>query len=335
MGHDKLDRRIAVGVTVLGLATIATGIAISHGRREAVVGALVNIGVAIGLVVVLIAIERRVVRRVESVARDVAESTAQETADRATADLRDRVVRLENLDEALEEARQRRRAEEDAAVTRVRTTELSAASIGTLHAGAIRDRLLSERCHVRTSADPMCPVLYVLSLVADEGVSVIWLDFRPLQFQGRTITIEDQVVPVPEGDENTVMWVPKDNAADIAVELETALDRSNQPRHGFDFGFAIEQLARSVEVMRAARAAPAGDARRMEGELEILINESWAYTTYGLEAIYEAHAFPLRFPRDGGRQHLFVRELPCDDDLAAALTWVSQREGQVSTPPEN
>jgi len=94
-----------------------------------------------------------------------------------------------------------------------------------------------------------------------------------------------QLVNPPPSSDTTVLWVPTNDAGFVAAELEAVLERDNKPLHKLKFRYALEQLARSINVMLAARAADRSSPLRLEGDLALLIDEGWAITSFGLESL--------------------------------------------------
>jgi hypothetical protein len=159
-GRDKINWRVAAPASGVGLAAIVGGLAFGGFGRAAFSSVLINVGTAVGLIVVLVLLERGVLVRAAAVAR----REAVQTVERETADLLNRVVRLENLDDAQAEERARRRQVTAEAVKRLLDQELSAATVGEVLSHARNQRLFSDRFSVRTSADPKAHALYMLAL---------------------------------------------------------------------------------------------------------------------------------------------------------------------------
>jgi hypothetical protein len=175
----------------------------------------------------------------------------------------------------------------------------------------------------------------MLPLVDPTRVVAVFLDFEPFQMAAEPIVVDGTPIPVPSRTASTVMWGEED-AASIGAELQAGLERRNEPTQEFGFGHAIEMLLRSLEAMRQARVAPADSPDRLQGQLRVLINRQWAYTSHGLEALASETALPIKAAgwMDGGHRwvgpymHL-AKELrsSADAPLAEALTWVKEREG--------
>lgn len=205
----------------------------------------------------------------------------------------------------------------------------------------MRDRLFDgDSFHVRTSDDPECPLLYMLPFIDSQRVIAVYLDFEPMELSPDPVLVDGKPVPVPNKTDSTVMWI-NDDAAHIGAELLVGLERRNIPSRGFGLGYAVDRLLKSIEVMRLARAAPAGSAARLQGQLRVLINDDWAYTSEGLEAVSAATIFPVKAAGwANGRRCVGPYMFLSDDDraaapagLAEALDWIAGREGIRVLPP--
>ncbi len=332
--RDEVNWKVAIPASLVGALAIFVGLAFGGFDRSAFSSVLIDVGTAIGLVVVLVLLERGVLGHAAAVAR----REATETVTRETAGLRDRIVRLETLDAAQAEERVRRRQAATEAVQRLLDQELSAATVGDVLVHAHEHGLFADgHFRVRTSADPKCHVLHLLPLKAANGVAALWLDFEPFAW-GEMVELDGRQIPTPEHKETTVMWIHDQDAADIASDLEAALERKNLPTYGFSLGYALRQLAKSVNVAERSRAAVAGDPVRLQGSLELLINDQWAITSFGLESVDLPLAYPVSWAgfKGGGGAAVWrkttVKSLadPPAEALAGwyeAVAWVTEREG--------
>lgn len=333
---------IAVPTTLVGVALATWGLALGDFTSSALSSLLINVGTAVALVAVLVIVQRRVVRQVVR----AAEQAAVQVAERATAELRDRVLRLEDLDDAQAAEREQRRVAREQSVNRLHTDELTPAAVGELLVAAHGEKLLDgAHFRVRTSDDPEGHVLYMLPLSAANGVGIMWLDFEPFEFDDRSAYDEALGIQLPVKGDSTVMWINDDSAAGVASELEAGLERRNEPRNRFSFAYALERLGESVHVMRSARAADADSPARLRGTLQVLINNNWAITSFGLESLHTAAAFEVLWARwrgQGGalwtRTSVHVGDRPAEEPEEAwdeALQWIATREGwEVLKPGE-
>lgn len=329
MTDDRLNWPVVGVVSVVGVTAVGVGLRLADWKAEAWSAVLINTGVAIGLVSVLVLLERRVVR-------GVAQVTAREETERLTADLRGRIERLEDVDEAQEQVRSEQRRAAAAQIQAIRSGDISCSTIGALLVEAIRDRLVDpDVFHIRTSNEPECPVLYMLPFIDPSRVIAVYLDFEPIEIAGQAVVVDGEPIPVPEKTDSTVMWMDEDAAA-IGAQLQAGLERRNEPARAFGFGHSLEMLLNSIEVMRNARAAPAGSPHRFQGQLRILINNEWAFTSAGLEAVSTDGFIAIRSAgwADGGGGRWvgpyahFAEEQRshADASLAEALDWIENRE---------
>ena len=331
--------------TIVGVGLVLGGLAVGKFHAAAVSSLLLNLGAVVSLLAVVVAIQPRLTLQVQQ----TVERAATAAVDNVTTELRERLVRLEDLDRAQGTEREARYRKRDADIARLLTEVLSPSAVGELLTAAHDEGLFDARqFRVRTSASPEAHVLYMLPLRAASGVGVMWLDFEPIE-DGETVE-PDFGIRLPHKGAATTMWINTEPASEIASALEAALERLNEPRHGFSLAYGLERLVASVMVMRAARAADAGSPARMLGAMRVLINDRWAYTSYGLEAVAGDAAFRVDFPLVeagydggpvasvaswGGRVRTCVR--PGDEPEAEwdeAITWLTKREGLQAAAPD-
>ena len=343
---ERINWRVAVPTTVMGAGLALGGLVVGDFHASAVSSLMLNAGTVVALLAVVVVVQPRLMRQV----KHTVEGAATAAVDRATSELRERVVRLEDLDRAQEEEREARHRDRDAAIERLETEGLSPSAVGELLAAAHDEGLFDARqFRVRTSASPKAHPLYMLPLRAANGVRVMWLDFEPIE--DGEIVEPDIGIRLPYKGVATTMWINTEPASEIASALEAALERLNEPLYDFSLAYGLERLAASVRVMRAARAADAGSPDRMHGALRVLINDRWAYTSYGLESVMGDAAFPADFPyveagSDGGPRAGPAQWGGCvrgcarpDDEPEVewdeALTWLTEREAlQILAPDE-
>lgn len=342
--RERLNWWIVIPVTIVGAALVVGGVVLPGLDKSTIGSLLVEVGVSFGLLGFLAAIEPRLRARIqETTRRAVREETAVLTS---------RVERLEDLQVAQDEARRRRAADQDEAIRRLRTDNITTTSVGQLLAAGHEERLLDDYWFkVRSSDRRDAHVLHYLPLVSKDGaVSAVWIDFEPMTVSGPPDA--ELNVQLPQRGESTVRWTVDEPASAAASELEAGLQRRNEPLNGFSFAYAIEQLAASVEVMRAARRANPTSGQRFEGTLRMLVNERWAYTSKGLEAVFGPYLFKVVMP---GRRIVASGvasywpgavhdcERPSDEPAAEwheAIEWLRDRErfeilgpGEVQTDP--
>ena len=108
----------------------------------------------------------------------------------------------------------------------------------------------------------------------------------------------------------------------------------NQPTHDFSLGYALQQLAKCVEVATQARSSSVGDPARLRGTLALLINDDWAITSFGLESVRYSVAYEVswaQFLKSGLHQRTTLR-ISTDPPVDArrgwneALVWVTNHE---------
>jgi hypothetical protein len=135
--RSRINWKVAGPASLIGAGAVVAGLAVSNFDRAALSEVLIHTGTAIGLVLVLVLLERGLFVHAAAVAREV----ASETVERETAGLRERLVRLENLDAAQAEERVRRRHAAAAALQRLFDDRLSAATVGEVLTYAYHEKL--------------------------------------------------------------------------------------------------------------------------------------------------------------------------------------------------
>jgi hypothetical protein len=330
---DRVNWRFAGMFLVLGLGLVGAGLALDEFSRDAWSSLFIDIGVAIALVAVLVKIEQTVVR-------SIAKETATAVSERSARALRERVERLETLEEAQTEQRSRRRSTSDQLVEDLLSGELTPTSVGQVVVEAQKDQLFDgEYFRIRTSEHPAAHVLYMLPLVAANGVQILWLDFEAFEL-GDPLSTSTGSIPAPARNESTVMWTAGNSADQIASELEVGLERKNLPYNDFNFKFTLERLATSFRIMREARGSSGVSDKRLEGRLRLLINNEWAITSFGLESTSRSIAMRAKWAGfHGGNSsgmgvaiwegtqfalpNVFPERDACWED---AIAWVKERE---------
>ena len=331
-GKGRLNWPIAIAVFLVGCAVTGLGIWVAGARDRTAAwsGMWINLGVALGLVSVIVVIERQITSRAEK----AAETTARQVVSSETEDLRSRIDALEELDEHQRQARERRQQVAAASIDRV-GEEVTHQSVGDLFRAGVEEGLFDgENYRVRTSSRADSHVLRALVLADESGVAFMWLGFGNLT-PNLDMLVDGERLRVPGNDGETVLW-RNEPASEIAVELEDCLLRNNRPLHDFSLAYAVREMSKGLKVMRRARRALAGGPLRLEGDLRLLINDEWAITSYGLEAVHSAISYELvRSHPPVGRVNLFDRVVEClrvdrdpPDDAAwrEAVTWVQDRE---------
>ncbi len=142
---------------------------------------------------------------------------------------------------------------------------------------------------------------------------------------------------MPLRRDTTVIWIHDQDAAEIASELEKGLERVNQPLQDFSLGYALQQLATSVEMATQARAATVDEPVRLRGTLALLINDDWAITSFGLESVKHDVAYQVSWAKFLGtgiyqRTTLRISTDPPEEVLLGwdeALAWVTNHENWV------
>ena len=266
--------------------------------------------------------------------RVVTKSTS-ETVRRETAAINERLLRLEDLDDAQRAESAKRDAARCAELDDFEQADLSVGRVGSLLLAAHNEAMVADGdpVRVRTSSETSGHVLHMLGYSDPSEVWGIFLDFEPFEFRGATFRAGGTSVPMPYKRSTTVMWVDEP-ASEIAVALEDGLRTENRPLYGFSLGYALRQLVKTVAVVREARAAEADDPRRLTGRVRLLLNDDWVWTDYGLESVHSAERYKVvlgHFDPAGQYIHSSIRvpesRRGCTDPLwLDAINWIQERE---------
>lgn len=111
--RQRVNWPLVLLLSILGAAGVLGALALDDWSREGWSSVLIETGAALALLSALVLLEQRIVR-------NVAESTARTEAQRVTAELQDRVQRLEDLDSAQNERRTERRSVADRQLQAIR-----------------------------------------------------------------------------------------------------------------------------------------------------------------------------------------------------------------------
>ena len=332
--QERINWSLVTGLAVVGGAAITVALVLMDFSKEALSGILIEFGAGVGLVGAFVLIERRIYRQVATVSKTAVNVAVQAE----TAALRERIVRLENLDNEQEALRHERHSRDTATADRVLFDELTCATIVELLNSAIENNLIDpHRFRVRSSQLPDSPDLYLILLDDQDGEVAVCLDFESFRNDHLIVMQEQRDSATALVDSGSrVIWSSTDSAASIGARLVESLERRNRPSDGFSFSYAPERLVKSVQVMRTARSSPARSPLRLEGALRILLNDHWAITTHGLEAVEAPTVLPITwtgFGRSGVHHptHLWLPE-GFDDERqgwSEVAAWLSTKEGCV------
>jgi hypothetical protein len=189
----KLNLKLALPLTLAGALAMFIGLALAKFTPEAWGGVLVEIGAAFALLALLALAEGRLMREVVTKARTAAKEE--------TKALSDRLLRLEELDDAQAERRDRRRVSQEAELAEFDQADLSVENVGKLLNAAYEERLVADDAplRVRTSTNPKCHVLHMLGFSqSDKKVWSIFLDFEPFLFSTQPyVGSNGSHIPVP------------------------------------------------------------------------------------------------------------------------------------------
>lgn len=327
--------KLVAGVTALGAAAVLIGVALQDWEGGAWGGVLVEVGAGLALVAAIVFLERRVLQQVSERAESVARDTAARTTREETADLRDRVTALEDLERAESEGRHSFETAAREAMSQLEADVSLPPLVDLLETAYDRNYFDPVEFCVRGADSPDCHLLHfdVLHLPPYESARDVRvrLAFKPF-FTPAPLGIEDFHDQRLDEDE-FVAWEDDTPLPQVAAGLEALLSRSNLAPDGFSLPYAIRRLLASVEVMSKARSAVTGSPLRLHGRLRLLLNDEWALTTQGLESLTSDHMLVAQ--RGEGVSAIMGHNLlivprnfaeQADPPLQEALDWVQNRD---------
>lgn len=290
MSPERIRGRWLVPALIVGVLLLVVGLDLGQWSSSAWSNVAVALGSATLLFAIGIVVEPLIVRRIGRATETVVTAAAK----LATEDLGQRVTRLEDIGSEQAKGRQQRQNELDNVLARLREG-VTIESLGQALATAHNYRLLNHgHFCVRTSSNPESPELYFLPLISPARIVFIWLSFRPMD---RFVTMEfgDELMNVPQNEDGIVLWAKDESAGQVASRLERELIVLNSPLASeFSFEYALEGMIKSIEIMFSSRTAPHDGPYKLKGSLTTLINDEWALTSKGLEAVH----LPVTFGAD-------------------------------------
>lgn len=250
----------------------------------------------------ILVLERRLVRDIGKAtgeaAATVAESKASEVAtkvaDESTAEIKDRVKHLENVQKLQSKIAADRHTSVSLMIAKVReepdfdsTAELLEDAENRqlfrdirLRAGSDQDSLMSLewkagfRPNPAETADPDWSTLELMEFDLDE----IWLS-----------------AVTAAGEESALTcWSPGETVEEAWNNFLDACERDGLAPSKFDLPALLDRLVESYAAMTEARRSPEGSPRRMQGRLRMLVNDEWAITDEGLESRQGYHVLRSR-----------------------------------------
>ena len=277
-------------VLLVGLVVLIGGLYLGRWSRDSWSNVVIEIGAAAVLFALGVAIQPFFLRRL----RRATESVAKATVSLETEDLRERLVQLEDITDGQYQGRQQRVERFDALLAKLRDN-VSVESVGRALEVAHEYRLLNYGFfRVRTSNTIEGPELYFLPQIAGKEVAWIWISFGIID-KLEKLDMGETSFAVPATRLGTVLWMKgKEDAGQVAASLEEELIKMNVPSFNYSFVEPLNRLIESIEIMFMSRNATSDSGCRVKGRLTVLINNEWALTSEGLEAIHLPQVFGRR-----------------------------------------
>ena len=278
------QRRVRVpwllSALVVSLILIGCGLQADSWSRSSWSNALIALGAATLLLAVGIVVEPLFLRHIGQ----ETEETATKAAESIVKDLRQRIIRLEDLD-SQQASRRADRTEQVEKLLAELQEDVSIETVGRALAKAHDYGLFNNGYfRVRTSREIQAPELFFFPLMNRDNVALMWMSFLPMTARV-PMHVGEGRLDVPAASDGTILWSPEMHADEIADELELELMRINLPMASeFSLAYAVNQLIESIRAMLRSRMAASNSESALEGRLTVLINEDWVITDQGLEA---------------------------------------------------
>ena len=281
MGAGRISGRWLVPA-LIGILLLVVGLYVGQWSSSSWSNVAIALGSATLLFAIGVVVEPLIVRRIGK----ATEAVATAAAELATQDLSQRVTRLEDISSEQDKGRQQRQNEFNSVLASLRES-VTVESLGQALVTAHRYRLLNHgHFCVRTNSNSESPELYFLALRDPKKIVFIWLSFSPMDTLV-PVDVGNELMNVPANEDGIVLWGRDESAGQVASRLEEELIVLNSPLTSeFSFEYALERMIKSIEIMFESRTAPRNSPYKLKGSLNVLINDEWALTSRGLEAVH-------------------------------------------------
>ena len=281
MGLGRINGRWLVPA-LAGILLLVVGLYVGQWSSSSWSNVAIALGSATLLFAIGVVVEPLIVRRIGK----ATEAVATAAAELATQDLSQRVTRLEDISSEQAKGRQQRQYEFDSVLASLRES-VTVESLGQALVTAHRYRLLNHgHFCVRTNSNSESPELYFLALRDSKKIVFIWLSFSPMDTLV-PLEVGNELMNVPPNEDGIVLWGRDESAGQVASRLEEELIVLNSLLTSeFSFEYALERMIKSIEIMFESRTAPRNSPYKLKGSLNVLINDEWALTSRGLEAVH-------------------------------------------------
>ena len=207
-----------------------------------------------------------------------ATEVAQRIVEESTAEIRERIEKLETLREKQQRVEAKRHAATSQLIDKVREQPDFDSTLALLAEARMKD-LFSPHFSLRCGSNQNL----LMDLRIDERL-------LPLIATGELID-EDQIcieitVHSPTGTLPSAesYWWGGESIEEAWNGFLDACESKAVPMEGIGLTDVFAALAASYGVMIDARRSPVGDPMRLQGELRLLVNDEWVITSAGLES---------------------------------------------------
>ena len=286
--HSKGSLWLGTGLLLLGVGCIAGGVFIGDVTKDIAIE--VGVTAAVGGVVILF--EPLISRQLNR--------TIKEAVKAGTAELEERLVQLEGIEEVQASELQRQQADAEAVLASL-DDPVTFSNVAELLDVAYAEGLFTEEVFLKTSAERGRPLLEVQTVNAQRiGFSI----HAPADSSSRGTQFELMA-------EGTTVW-DADEGPDVVIgKIVRAYKILRLSYNRLSLGTAFAQLKHSYRIMYAARQEPADSVKSLAGRLVFLVNDEWALTDIGLESIVSGTVFKYRKGILGTREGIDIDDTPC------------------------
>lgn len=312
--HGKASRWLGIALLVLGAGIIAGGIPIG-GPVEAIA---IEIGAAAAVGGIVILFEPLIRRRLNR--------TIREAVRAGTAELEERVVKLESVGEVQASELERQQADAEGVMASL-DDPVTFSNMAELLDVAYTEGLFTERVFLKTSTKRGQPLLEITTVNAQRiGFSIhapADSSFRGTQFKLMA--------------EGTTIWDEGEGPDIIIGRIVSAYKILRLPHEELSLEVAFAQLKHSYEIMYATRQEPADSIKRLAGRLMFLVNDDWVLTDVGLESTASEAVFAPSKTVLGTADGIHIANTPCpigcDPALWEEAQHYMQRMHRITSDP--
>ena len=273
----------------------------------------IEVGAAAGVGGIVLLFKPLLMQQVREQAKNEATTTAVAIVTTATEELKNRVVRLEDIGDVQASVEERLQEEAERAIAAV-AAEITQPNIENQLLIASKQGLYANRILVKTNTQSGHPLIRVERDGAlGEPGSDIYLDIW------RVVPIDNEGESFREIRNSEVVWQPRDDPSSIVQEIVLKYKQLGLSKDDRSTELLFDNLQDSFRLMVAAHQEPQGSDNRIDGKLIFLINDEWVMTDTGLEGTKSSHVFRWGREYRPDTHIVFDRDRSCPEGCQEAL----------------